>query len=412
MTLVTTGIVLYIFTGWSPATVIIGVGLFTLIYTMIGGITAVAWTNVAQGIILSGGALLILGRLLLAPEVGDPIGIIRTSWEAGKYGFGSWDLSWGSLSDKGTPTVWILCFAYLIQISRRYVTDQHVVQHYLIATTDRAASRGAIMGAISCLPIFWIFMFIGASFHGFFALNPGDPGPGRADEVMPYFLSHYMPSGVLGLVFAAILAAAMSSVSADLNSIATVLTTDYFSVIRPKSSDKARLLFGRSMVVTGGLLATAIAVLLVPKDGAATVNVRAIVIATIISAGSLGLFSLGFLTKRATRAGAYAGIAACVVFTGWALLSMPDADGRRIVDFRFNWELSPLLIGILGHGILFGVGDGVCVVFGGHRPYGVEELTLWSHKLKAKPVEAAPAQGGGPEGNIHGGDGPGMAGPA
>ena len=67
---------------------------------------------------------------------------------------------------------------------------------------------------------------------------PGDAGPAKVDEVMPYFLSHYIPAGVLGLILAAILAAAMSSVSADLNSIATVLTTDYFGNIFPRVKER------------------------------------------------------------------------------------------------------------------------------------------------------------------------------
>ena len=376
VTLVTTGIALYVFTGWEPLYVILGIGLFTLTYTMIGGITAVAWTNVAQGIILSCGALLILGRVLFAPEIGDPIGIIKSSWEAGKYSFGSWEFSWRMLFDKETTTIWIFFFAYFIQWSRRYITDQHIVQHYLIAKTDKAASRGAFLGALSCLPIFFTFMFIGASFYGFFDLLPGDAGPPRPDEVMPYFLSHYIPSGVLGLILAAILAAAMSSVSADLNSIATVLTTDYFGNILPKASDKVRLIFGRFMVIAGGLLASAIAILLLPKDGSEPLMQRAITIATIISGGTLGLFCLGFLTRRATRTGAYAGIAVCLVFTTWALLSKAGSDGSRIVDFGFNWEMNTILIGVFGHFVLFITGYVVSRIFGGYRPENVSQLTI------------------------------------
>ncbi len=385
VTLVTTGIALYVFTGWPPVYVILGTGLFTLCYTMIGGITAVAWTNVAQGIVLSGGALLILGRVLLAPEVHDPVGIIRTSWEAGRYSFGSWEFSWRMLFDRDVTTIWIFFLAYFIQWSRRYITDQHIIQHYLIARTDRDASRGAFLGALSCLPIFFTFMFIGGSFYGFFALNPGDAGPAKPDEVMPYFLAHYIPSGVLGLILAAILAAAMSSVSADLNSIATVLTTDYFGNILPRASERVKLLFGRGMVLFGGVMASTIAVLLLPRDGSEPLMKRAIVVATIISGGTLGLFCLGFLTRRATRLGAYAGIAACLLFTTWALLSQPEADGGRVVDFGFNWDMNPILIGVLGHFVLFGTGYLASVLCGGYRPEDVEDLTFWSKK-KHHPV--------------------------
>jgi SSS family solute:Na+ symporter len=292
------------------------------------------------------------------------------------------------LFDRENTTIWIFFFAYFIQWSRRYITDQHIVQHYLIAKTDRSASRGALMGALSCLPIFFIFMFIGGSFYGFFALHAGDPGPIRPDEVMPYFLSHYIPSGVLGLILAAILAAAMSTVSADLNSIATVLTTDYFGNILPKSSDKARLLFGRFMVLAGGVMASTIAVLLLPEEGSEPLMQRAITIATIISGGTLGLFMLGFLTTRATRTGAYVGILACLLFTTWALLSNPGSDGSRVVDFGFNWEMNPMLIGVFGHFVLFGTGYIASMLLGGYRPDDVRPLTLY--ELKNLDVTATP----------------------
>jgi len=389
VTLVTTGIALYVFTGWKPLPVIVGVGVFTVGYTMIGGIAALAWTNVAQGIILSGGALLILGRVLFAPEIGDPAAIIRASFEAGRYTLGSWELNARSLFDSHAHSLWLLFFAYAIQWGRRYVTDQHIVQHYLIAKSDRAASRGAFYGAFSCLPVFALFMFIGGSLYGFFALHGGDPGPARPDEVMPYFLSRYIPPGVIGLILSAILAAAMSSVSADLNSIATVLTTDYFALLRPQSTDRARLRFGRGMVVAGGAVATAGAILLVPAEGAPPVMVRALVIATILSAGSLGLFSLGFFTRRATRTGAYAGLVACLVFTAWALLSQADEHGARVIDFGFNWSMNPLLVGVFGHFIVFGVGYLVSLVSGGSRPADVEDLTIWSSKLRV-PETAPP----------------------
>lgn len=392
VTLTTTGIALYVFTGWEPVHVILLTGLFTLGYTMIGGITAVAWTNVAQGIILSGGALLILGRVLFAPEINNPGEIIRLSWEAGKYSFGSWEFSWRSLFDRETTTIWIFFFAYFIQWSRRYITDQHIVQHYLIAKTDQAASRGAFLGALSCLPVFFTFMFIGGSFYGFFALLPGDPGPPQPDEVMPYFLAHYIPSGVLGLILAAILAAAMSSVSADLNSIATVLTTDYFANFFPRASDKIRLLFGRGMVLTGGLLASTIAILLIPSEGQTPIMQRAITIATIISGGTLGLFCLGFLTRRATRTGAYIGIAACLLFTSWALLSQPyGAEGRPLVNFGFNWSMNPILIGVFGHFVLFATGYLASRLFGGYRPADIDDLTIHKlHTLRSTPTSPNP----------------------
>ncbi len=380
VTLLTTSIALYVLTGWNPVAVILGLGFFTTIYTMAGGITAVAWTNVVQGIFISVSAVLILLRILFAPEIGDPGAIIQTAWEAGKYSIGNLDMSPATIFDRGTPTLWIFLLAYMVQWGRRYVTDQHLVQHYLIAKTDKAASRGAFLGACALAPIFLIFMFIGGSFYGFFELLPNDPGPATPDEVMPYFLMHYIPTGVVGLILAAILAASMSSISADLNAVATVLTNDYFSNIFKNTTEKTKLLFGRFMVFCGGLAAATIAILLVPTEGSTPLMERAITIATILSAGTLGLFALGFLTEKSTRRGAYIGIGVCVVYTIWALLSQADADGNRLVNFGINWNLNPILIGVGGHLILFFSGLIASLIFGGHRPENVGRYTIYELK--------------------------------
>lgn len=387
VTLLTTAIALYVLTGWDPLVVILGIGVFTTLYTMIGGITAVAWTNVVQGIFICISSIIILLRILFAPEIGNPGAIISTAWEAGKYNVGNLDISFQTLFDPGTPTLWIFLIAYMVQWGRRYVTDQHLVQHYLIAKTDAAASRGAFLGACALAPIFLIFMFIGASFYGFFELLPNDPGPIKSDEVMPYFLMNYIPTGIVGLILAAILAASMSSISADLNAVATVLTNDYFNNVFKSASDKVQLLFGRFMVVFGGSCAIFIAILLIPSEGAAPVMERAITIATILSAGTFGLFALGFMTEKATRLGCYTGIVCCVLYTVWALLTVPGQLGNRILDLGFNFNMNPILIGVGGHFVLFTVGYVTSLIFGGYRPENVSNYTIYELHKRRKAGE-------------------------
>jgi SSS family solute:Na+ symporter len=108
---------------------------------------------------------------------------------------------------------------------------------------------------------------------------------------------------------------------------------------------------------------------------------------SVIAAGMLGLFALGFLTTRATRRGAYAGIAACLVFVGWA-----TATGPLKVDLGFNFRMNPLLIGVISHFVLFGVGYAASLAPGGHRPV-LAGLTVWDRprRMDALPV---PASGG------------------
>ncbi|WP_438482575.1 sodium:solute symporter family transporter [Oleiharenicola lentus] len=383
VTLFTTAIAVNVLTGWELRSVIVGVAAFTVAYTMLGGIKAVVWTDVVQGTVLILGGTFVLARLLFAPEAGAPFAVVGEAWRGGRLTLGSWDFSWSSLFNEHTTTAWLFTLTAAVQWARRYVSDQHLVQRYLLARTDAEASRAAVTGALICVPVFFTFMSIGACFYGFFTLAKV-PVPELGDSIMPYFMMHYLPVGVLGLVSAAILAAAMSTISSDLTSVATVVTTDYFSNFLPKSSERARLLFGRLMVVAGGALAAIAATLLIPEKGAAPVMERAIVIAAILSGGTLGLFCLGFLTRKATRLGCTIGIVCCLVFTAWAVATEPRG---RMIDLGFNFEMNPILIGVFGHAVLFITGYVASLIFGGWKPENVENLTF--HSLSTKKAVAA-----------------------
>jgi len=372
VTLLTTAIAVHGLTGWSLGPILLGLALFTMAYTMVGGLTAVVWTDVAQGLILMAGAAFILLRLLFAPEAGEPFAVLGEAGRRGLLTFGSLDFSWASLFDPQATTLWIFLLVYGVNWTRRYSCDQNLVQRYLAARTDAEATRAARLGATLCVPVWAMFMLAGACLPGFFALA-GLPGPALADDAMPYFMAHFLPPGLVGLVLAAILAAAMSTVSADLNSVATVVTADYFTPAFPAASDRAKLRCGRLVVVLAGLLAAGIGLLLVPSQGAAPLMERALTVTTILSGGTLGLFSLGFLTRTATRRGCYIGIACCVAFTTWALLTEPR---HRLWDAGVNFPLNPIFIGLFGHAVLFGAGWLSSRLLGGHRPADVEQLTI------------------------------------
>jgi solute:Na+ symporter, SSS family len=376
VTLLTTAIPITVVTGWELQDVILWTAIFTILYTMVGGIEAVVWTSVVQGFIFIGAAALIVFRIVFAPEVGDPGAVIKSAWDAGKFSLGNFSLSWDSLFDTAQTTQWLFIVAYMVNWGRRYVADQHMVQRYLIARSDEEASRGAFWNALLCVPIYVTFMFIGACLYGFYQLS-GMPAPEVADHVVPHFVSHHMPSGIVGLILAAILAASMSSISADLNSVSTVATADYLLRLKPQLSERAQIIAGRLFVAIGGILAAGVAVFMMPSSNSSSIMERGVTIAAILSGGTLGLFFLGFLTRRATRQGCYVGIAACLAFTAWGLLTEPT---HRLVDLGFNYSMNPMLIGVLGHFILFGVGYAASLVLGGWRPANVEQLTFRRRK--------------------------------
>lgn len=371
--LLTTSIAVNVMTGWDIGAVIIGIGLFTAAYTLFGGITAVVFTDVVQGIFLMVGGAAILIRLLFAPELDAPFAVVTESWNAGKFNLGSAELSVASLYNPDDRTIWMWAIAMAIQWSRRYICDQAMVQRYLIARSTKEAVRGTLLGALLSVPVLIAFNLVGAFLYGFYSLS-GAETPAIGDHILPHFIVNYLPAGLVGLILAAILAASMSSISSDLNSIATVATRDYFQRFLPGLSDRAQLMIGRLMVLAAGTAAAWIAIWLIPTETSTPVAERVLVIGVIVSAGMLGVFALGFLTKRATRRGCYAGIAACILFTTWGVLTEPSA---RTIDLgAYNFEMNPIMIGVLGHLISFGVGYVASLVLGGYRPDDVDDLQL------------------------------------
>lgn len=369
--LITTSIAVNVMTGWDIRAVIVGIGLFTALYTMFGGITAVVYTDVVQGVFLMVGGVAILIRLLFAPELDGAFAVVGAAWDAGKFSLGSAELSVSSLYNPGDRTIWMFAVAMTIQWSRRYICDQAMVQRYLIAKNDKEAVRGTLIAALLSVPVLVSFNLIGAFLYGFYQESGATP-PAIGDHVLPHFIVTYLPQGLVGLILAAILAASMSSISSDLNSIATVTTRDYFKRFMPDLGDRIQLVIGRLVVLMAGMAAAYIGILMIPTENSTPVAEKALVITVIVSAGTLGIFSLGFLTRRATRRGCYAGIAACLIFTAWGVLTEP---GNRSVDLgALNFEMNAIMIGVFGHLITFCVGYLASFVMGDQPPDEVDEL--------------------------------------
>jgi SSS family solute:Na+ symporter len=153
------------------------------------------------------------------------------------------------------------------------------------------------------------------------------------------------------------MAAAMSSLDSDLNSMATVIVDDFYPRLRPHATDRQRLQVGRVAVTVLGILSIVFSLSWIGGvEAAMEFGVKLFSIAT---AGMLGLFALGALTKRANAKGAMVGIIACAVFTAWATLTsvkLPALD-RVLLDFGpLNFKLHPVLIGVFNHVVVFVVG--------------------------------------------------------
>ncbi len=345
-------------TGVDVHWVILIVGLVTLLMTVAGGIAAVVYADVLQGVLLVGGALLCLAIALFRPEAG-PAAVLNTAWEGGKFGLGNWGFSLVA------NNIWIYILGGGIWAVQRYALDQHIVQKYLVARSDREARISAYFGAVACLPVWLLFFLLGACLWAFFQLNgaelPADVGAVK-DNIVAYFIKTQLPVGITGLVIAALIAAAMSSLDSDLNSMATVIVDDYYARLCPASTDRQRLWLGRLAVSVLGIGSIVFSQFWIGIGTAMEFGIQLFSIAT---AGMLGLFALGALTRRANATGAITGIVVCILFTAWATFTsvkLPALD-RVLLDLGpLNYRWNPFLIGVLNHLILFAVGLGVSLM--------------------------------------------------
>jgi SSS family solute:Na+ symporter len=334
-------------TGWNLAHVIVMLGLITIFYTLIGGLEAVIWTDVLQGFVLWTGVAVSIGLLLFSPRVhtGEVLHLLAVNHKT----------NLGSMSfNLRAQTFWTMAIYGLFFYLQKYTADQTVVQRYLAAKTDRAALRGIAMGAALCLPAWTAFMFIGSLLWAFYRIT-GEHLPAaisKPDQVFPHFMVTQMPAGVAGLFLAALFGAAMSMLASDLNCLGVILVEDFYRHFAPHSPDRQRLRIGKLSVAVCGLLAIAVALRLSKTEGAA---LSLYYLATAIVAGGLaGLFLLAFLIRRAGRVAAFCAIAANLIFTTWATLTMNGGHTWNLPNWNYPWH--EFTIGAVGNTLMFAVG--------------------------------------------------------
>ncbi|HVM60771.1 MAG TPA: sodium:solute symporter [Verrucomicrobiae bacterium] len=373
LALIVTGI-----TGWNIYAVMIVTGVVTVFYTLIGGLEAVIWTDVIQGFVKCVGIFVCLGFLLyLVP--GGPSAAFRLAWDNHKFSLGSF--TW-KLSSKGN--VWVMVVYGFFWYLQKYTADQTLVQRYLVAKSDREAFKGVALGALLCVPAWTLFMLIGTLVWAYYRLAGAAPALGKTDEFFPHFLATKVPAGFAGLFMAALVASAMSMLSSDLNCLSVVGVEDYYRKLRPDSTDGQRLVMGKWIVAVCGAISVAIAIVIAVYSN--RVLSFYYTVTSIIAGGLAGLFLLAFLSPRANRQGAFAGIAACLLFTTWAMFT---SGTPPIWDLgRYNFTLPAVLVAGIGHVLLLAVGYVVSRFFAAEP--GGRSLTLWGW-LESRRVSGAEA---------------------
>ncbi len=355
-------------TGWNVYGVMLATGCVTVVYTVVGGLEAVIWTDVIQGFVKVIGVFVSLGVLCyLMP--GGPGAAFRLATEQHKFSLGS-----TAFTLSGKAAFWPMLVYGFFSYLQKYAADQTLVQRYLVAKTDRDALKGVALGAILCLPAWTLFMLIGTLIWAYYQLSH-EALPAfvdKADKVFPYFLATKVPAGLAGLFMASLFSAAMAMLSSDLNCLSVVFVEDCYRRLKPAATDAQRLRVGKLVVAVCGTLAIAIAIVIAWKSE--RVLSLYFTVSSIVAGGLAGLFLLAFLCPRASARGATAGIVACLAFTAWGTLTSGNAPAWDLG--AWNCRLLPIMVGVWAHVVLFGVGYIASRALGG-APGAARALTLW-----------------------------------
>ena len=320
------------------------IGVLCIIYTVMGGIEAVVWTDAVQAVVLMGGALLCL--LLVVFGVDGGLGAIwKTSIEDAKL-FQSLtsDLGFG----KGTTSWLVLFVAFTFNALVPYTSGQDVVQRYVTTPTEGDARRSlwttmwmSVFGSI-------LFFALGIAIYAFYKAHPADldPAMARNDGILPFFILQQLPVGVAGLIIAAVFAAAQSTVSSSLNSVATAYVTDFdIRVFRPGASERSKLRVARIVVVIIGIAGICVAWLIAYANIKSAFEAFQTVIG--LAAGSLGgLFALGIFNRRANSFGALAGAAGGLATV--LAMSFTDADVSGLLYAFISFTVCFVLGSVIG----------------------------------------------------------------
>ena len=298
--------------GWNIQTIIIVTSVAIVLYSMLGGMKAVIWTEAIPGIILIGGALVCMFILLFDMPEG-PAQTFSIAMEDGKFSLGSFG---SSLSES---TFWVCLIYGVFTNLQNYGIDQSYVQRYHTAKNEKEAKFSALFGGYLFIPVSAVFFMIGTGLYAFYKVHPGVlPDGVGADYVFPFFIVNELPVGLTGLLIASIFAAGMSTIATSVTSSSTIILTDYYQRFRKHAGNRERMLVLKLSSVGVGVAGILVAFAFMSVQSALDAWWA---LASIFSGGMLGLFLLGYISRKARNFDAVLGVVCGVILVCWIVIS-------------------------------------------------------------------------------------------
>lgn len=283
-------------------------GGFTIIYTAMGGMKAVIWTDFVQVIVKMGGAVFAIAFIVWHLKGGFPeFAQVAAAADKTRLLDFSFDLT--------KATVWGFIFLVIFDVVLTFPKDQVLMQRVLSTESDKEAGRSVWAFAAIMIPGGFIFYGIGTALYVYYQAHPERMNPLLpVDATFPLFIAAELPMGVTGLIIAGIFAAAMATLSGIMNSVATLISVDFYEKLARNPTPKQSVFFAEVMTVVVGLIGIGAALLLARFDIHSLFDVS-IELAGLLGGGFAGAYTLGMFTRRANSQGVAIGIAGSIALT-------------------------------------------------------------------------------------------------
>ncbi len=294
-------------TGLNVIWSILLMGAVTIAYTLLGGMKAVIWTDVLQVFVMLGGAFFAIGYVIYSIDGGAPE-FFRIAMADNKMKTFDWTL------DLTQATVWGFMFFAIIELIT-YPKDQVMMQRAL--STKSAKEAGWSMWTLGAIvvPGSLTFFAIGTALYVFYQQHPERLNPLLSvDATFPLFIAAELPVGITGLIIAGIFAASMSTLSSCMNSVATLVSVDFYERFSKRATDKKSMRLAEWVTVIAGVIGVGTAVLLALFDIKSAFDAW-FALQAVLGGGFAGCYGLGMFTRRANWQGAVIGVIASVIIT-------------------------------------------------------------------------------------------------
>lgn len=294
---------------------IIIMGILAILYTYMGGMEAVIWTDVVQVIVLMSG--LILGLIFISIEIGDVGYIFKTAYNDGKMRM--LDLRF-SFTEVVTWSLFLGTFAANLA---PYTTDQAVVQRYMTTSSEKEARKSIWLNGIIAIPSGLLIFTMGAFLYVYFKEHPEFLTVGmKNDGIFPLFITDHLPPGIAGLVIAGIFSASMSSLDSSMHSVSTVITVDFYKRFYKSYTEVSGLKLAKWITVIVGVLGTIVACVM------ATFPVQSLFflfqeIIGLFGSALAGVFILGIFIKKSNWKGTLIGALLSILVLAFVKYSTP-----------------------------------------------------------------------------------------